>query len=414
MKYIELKVGRGASEDTSTFLYVKTYLELLGFCVTRSDDVLDVFDRSKHVVEVEFCDEGIKIFVNGVNRGSKLRTYNKQCDSGILNSIGCELFNAEVIDNEGLMSFSVFAEAYEKFHVFKLLVSTYCLHCYSHAELREKYREVYNYLKAKLEAFGYKLGSCHYHELQIGIINLVISIDRYPRAANEGIPYTPDSCIRVCKKLECSDVDLLIGRVYLELKDCSPDCLEYFDRVIKADPKCHLGYFYKARYAALSYRGITVAINNFKKGLSLFPDSFREWYCLGNAYADNGNWDDAINAFKSVIKLCSNKGCYCTFCELIYLFKSLVTIGNIYWRHLHKEQKAINAFKKAEEVYGRGEQLCLLEVLYDDAFEQRRVIKSIEESMCIKKVYNSLSQLYSAIGKRTEAELYYDLWESNK
>lgn len=273
---------------------------------------------------------------------------------------------------------------------------------------------MYSYLKAKLEALGYKLGSCHYYELQIGIINLVISIDRYPRAANEGIPYTPDSCIRVCKKLECSEVDLLIGRVYLELKDCSPDCLEYFDRVIKADPKCHLGYFYKARYAVLSYRGITVAINNFKKGLSLFPDSFREWYCLGNAYADNGDWDDAINAFKSVTKLCGGKGCYCTFCELIYLFRSLVAIGNIYWRHLHKEQKAINAFKKAEEVYSRGEQLCLLEVLYDDAFEQRRVIKSIEESMHIGKVYNSLSQLYSVIGKRTEAELYYDLWESNK
>lgn len=329
-------------------------------------------------------------------------------------------YRARLIGGNEKNAFERFAEIYCTHDLYRLTLGTRFFYAKKEwfDEIAGKYKAVYTELLRSLKDLNSQWGDARYVHLQAAVLNLVFDIDIYARKCNEPMPYTPDSCIRVCDKILTEaegilddGIRLLQGQIYSELLDKEKDGFDCYLQTCK-DYNAY-AYFKKALTLEQVNANYEKAVQYYKKSVMIFPEYYRAWNAMGMCYYRMGKWGEALDAFscvKQILKHKREKKCLRPL-EMDYLFQSLRRQGEILADKIVDTPKALVPYKDAENVWNMIEESSFWHYMYQDDQKIKQAQKVIKERLNVKAVYSRLSILNRAMGNAEKAEEYYRLYE---
>jgi tetratricopeptide (TPR) repeat protein len=172
-------------------------------------------------------------------------------------------------------------------------------------------------------------------------------------------------------------VMILVGRIYEDILMDPGKAYEYYFKSCK-----HFNayvYFRKGTYWKNYKKYYDRAIMDYKKSIAYFPEYYRAWFNLAQAYLADNNYDEALNAFSKVVIILYErfKSNVLRTLEIDYLFKAYSCMAYIYHAS-GDDYEAIRSYMRAERVWEKIDKSEFWENLNSDIYNGRNEEKKIE------------------------------------
>lgn len=348
------------------------------------------------------------VFLSGAGSGTK-----KLLDQ-IINAWGKQ----QLLDKCEQEVFQEVADIYCKNDICRLTLQTRFFYVSSskYDVILQKYNDIFSCLKGIWNEKECSWGDSRYVHLQAAIIGVAFDIDSYACKCKYPMPYTPDSCIRVCDSILAeakgvldNAILTLQGQIYTELLD---EVLKGYDCYLNACSEYNAyAYFKNGLIIDKINASYEKAIRYYKNSVAIFPEYYRAWYAMGVCYYKLRKWEEAAAAFERVDRILQHKSAANCLrpLEIEYHFKSMRKLGEILADRVGNRVKAIEVYKRAENSWDMIERTTFCNIMFDDQNDILAAVRFMKNKLKIKPVYERLYTLYQLVGKEEESEKYYRL-----
>lgn len=202
---------------------------------------------------------------------------------------------------------------------------------------------------------------------------------------------------------------MLLGQIYDDLVRNHDTAYEYYLKCCSNTDR-HNAYVFmrKGQYWQEQAEQYETAIKYYMRSISIFPEYYRAWYRMGNAYYHLRNYREAYTSYDAVIRILTERldAGQIRPMEIEHLFLAANQCSRICMDRNRDVGKAIELLCLAERVWNEIDQSKFIEMMSTEEGESQIFRSITKEKLNIGNVFERLGELYGLCGHREIAEEY--------
>lgn len=335
--------------------------------------------------------------------------YNPGKTKKLLNDILEQMYLKKLITSEELNECQAVAAVYCGHSMMATTLSAkYFFIADTVEQYRKKNREYVDAVNALEDELSEMLHSSHnqeykYEYLRYAILSTKYDTDLYCKRNHWVYEYNDQELIKEAKEFEVfftnviNSLRSLIGQIYDDLVGDKNAAYEYYLKCCQKEDR-HNAYVFmiKGRYWQDFVGDYELAIKYYLKSITLFNEYYRSWYKMGYCYYYLKQPSKMLISFDMVRKILQKRLDADTIrpMEMEHLFLACIQCADILYQYNWGLSRAIGFNLLAERVWDRVGFSSCFSLMCRNAGEKGKYVKEVRKKLNIKRVYNSLMELY--------------------
>lgn len=283
----------------------------------------------------------------------------------------------------------------------------------------EKYENTVDRLLAEWNTLqDGRTGQGVYEHLWYAVMNTVYEADLYCKRSFRSYSYSVDNLLEMVQMSIKNNIIgtsirnsayMLLGQIYDDLVRNHDMAYEYYLKCCSNSDR-HNAYVFmrKGQYWQEYAEQYETAIKYYKRSVNIFPEYYRAWYRMGNAYYHLRNYRNAYISYDAVIRILTERldAGQIRPMEIEHLFLAASQCSKISMDRKRNVGRAIELLCLAERVWNEIDQSKFIDMM-STTDDEKQIFRSItKEKLNIGYVFDRLAELYGFCGHREVAEEY--------